>query len=355
MQNQYLDKRVLVTGGAGFIGSHLVDGLLNLGAEVYVLDNLCTGALSNLGRHFSETQLKRNQLPSRSSALTSHVSRLTLFLGDIRDLEICNAACDGVELVFHLAALGSVPRSLKNPATTIAVNVTGTANVFSAARDAGIRRLVYASSSSVFGDSDKLPKKEGEEGKPLSPYAESKVMNERLAEVFSDCFELEFFGLRFFNVYGPRQSPDGPYAAVIPRFFKAFASGRRPEVFGDGEQSRDFTFVDDAVAANLKAAEASPEASGLSYNIAPGSRVTVNELAKAVRDAWGSGLEPTHVDPRPGDVRHSQADPTRAAEQLGFSAEVTLADGLRRTAEWYRGKLRDHLSSSEKKGKPDTE
>jgi nucleoside-diphosphate-sugar epimerase len=200
----FRDLPVLVTGGAGFIGSHLVDALLERGARVRVLDNFATGRRENLAHS---------------------IGRIELMEGDIRDAATCGRACDGVAVVFHQAALGSVPRSMKDPATTIAVNVGGTANVFAAARDAKVSRVVYASSSSVYGDSDKLPKREGEEGKPLSPYALSKVMNEQLADVFTLCFGVELIGLRYFNVYGPRQDPQGPYAAVIPRFFAAVLSG----------------------------------------------------------------------------------------------------------------------------------
>jgi nucleoside-diphosphate-sugar epimerase len=243
---------------------------------------------------------------------------------------------EGVRFVFHEAALGSVPRSMKDPATTIAVNVGGTANVFSAARDAGVQRVIYASSSSVYGDSPKLPKREGEEGRPLSPYALSKVMNEQLADVFSRCYKMEIVGLRYFNVYGPRQDPDGPYAAVIPRFFAAYARGEAPVIYGDGEQGRDFTFVADAVAANLLAAAAAPaNAVNRAYNVAPGTRTTILELARLVREAMGTGIAPVHEARRPGDVRDSRADPTTARELLGFVAATTLSQGLQQARAFY--------------------
>ncbi|MFP5287555.1 MAG: NAD-dependent epimerase/dehydratase family protein, partial [Thermoanaerobaculia bacterium] len=232
---------VLVTGGAGFIGSHLVDALVARGARVRVLDDLSTGRRENL-------------------------QDAELIEGDIRNPEICRAACEGVEYVFHQAALGSVPRSLIDPGASIAVNVTGTANVFAAAREA--RRVIYASSSSVYGDGETVVKREGEEGRPLSPYAASKAMGEELAEVFGRCYGQELIGLRYFNVYGPRQSPDGPYAAVVPRLFQACREGEAPVIHGDGEQSRDFTWVGDAVLANLLAAGAPPEACGRAYNVA---------------------------------------------------------------------------------------
>ncbi len=311
------DVHVLVTGGAGFIGSHLVDALVAAGARVRVLDDLSTGHRENL----------------------AHLGgRVDLVEGDIRDLGACRAACAGAELVFHQAALGSVPRSMEDPATSLAVNVGGTANVFAAARDAGVRRVVFASSSSVYGDSDRLPKREGEEGEPLSPYAASKAMDEGLGRVFSRCYPLDCVGLRYFNVYGPRQDPAGPYAAVIPRFFAASLAGQPARIHGDGEQSRDFTFVADAVAANLLAA-AAPGVGGRAYNVAAGSRTTVNELARAIADAVGGAPPPEHGPPRPGDVRHSLADLTRSRAELGYAPRHDLGRGLAACADWYRSSL----------------
>jgi nucleoside-diphosphate-sugar epimerase len=306
--------RVLVTGAAGFIGSHLVDALLNRGAIVRALDNYSTGTSENLA-HCND--------------------RIEMIEGDIRDLSTCGRACRDVDFVFHEAALGSVPRSLVDPATTIDVNVGGAANVFTAAKEAGVRRIVYASSSSVYGDSSRLPKREGEEGKPLSPYALSKVMNEELAETFSRCFAMELIGLRYFNVYGPRQSPEGPYAAVIPRFFAAYLSGQPPVIYGDGRQSRDFTYVADAVAANLLAAVAPTSACGASYNVAGGSATSVIELADRVREAVGAGPQPRFEPPRPGDVLHSLADLTRAWERLGFEPAWSLSTGLAESRAHY--------------------
>ncbi len=306
---------MLVTGGAGFIGSHLVDALLERGAVVRVLDDLSNGSLENLDHC---------------------IDRISFSEGDICDLDKCRELCDGVTYVFHQAALGSVPRSMSDPATSLKVNVTGTANVFAAARDSGVRRVVFASSSSVYGDGAKLPKREGEEGKPLSPYALSKVMNEELADTFARCFAMELIGLRYFNVYGPRQRPDGPYAAVVPRFFCACLAGKSPVIYGNGEQSRDFSFVADTVRVNLLAAGAPTEALARSYNVAPGVRTSVRELARLVRAAVGNGGEPLHVEPRPGDVPHSMADPGAAQQMLGFSTEVDLTTGLALTSEWYR-------------------
>ena len=307
----------LVTGGAGFIGSHLVDALAARGARVRVLDDLSTGRLENLQGRGSSIDFVR---------------------GDIRDAATCRRACEGADYVFHEAALGSVPRSVADPATTIAVNVAGTANVFAAARDAAVGRVVYASSSSVYGDSERLPKREGEEGRPLSPYALSKKMDEDLARVFTACFGMELVGLRYFNVYGPRQDPDGPYAAVIPRFFRSCLSGEPATIHGDGEQSRDFTYVADAVRANLLAATAPAEACGRAYNVGGGSRTTVTELARLVREAAGEGPEPRYGPPRPGDVRHSLADLSLAGEALGYRPEWTLARGL--------GEARGHYAAA---------
>jgi nucleoside-diphosphate-sugar epimerase len=301
---------VLVTGGAGFIGSHLCDALVDRGAKVRVLDNLSTGKRENLAR-------------SRD--------RVELIEGDIRDLAACRRACEGVAIVFHQAALGSVPRSMADPATSIAINVAGTANVLAAARDAAVSRVVYASSSSVFGDSERLPKREGEEGRPLSPYALSKRMNEELGDVFSRAFGLAAVGLRYFNVYGPRQDPSGPYAAVVPRFFDACARGEAPTIFGDGSQSRDFTFVEDAVRANLLAAGAPVERCGRAYNVGSGRAATVVDLARAIAALMGVTSQPRFEPARAGDVMRSLASTADAEEALGFRAAVMLEEGLRRT------------------------
>jgi nucleoside-diphosphate-sugar epimerase len=315
----------LVTGGAGFIGSHLVDALVASGARVRVLDDLSSGRRENL------------------AGLTS---KIDLVEGDIRDVETCRRACRGVEVVFHLAAVGSVPRSMKDPAHSLSVNVGGTVNVLTGARDAGTRRVVYASSSSVYGDSEALPKREGEEGRPLSPYALSKRMNEEIADLYTRCYAMELIGLRYFNVFGPRQLPDGPYAAVIPRFFKACLRGGSPTIYGDGEQSRDFTFVSDAVQANLLALSAPASVCGRAYNVAGGRGVTVNELAKTVQEAAGRGSSPRHEAPRSGDVRHSLADLTRVREMLGYQPATGLRNGLEKAREYY-ATLADTVAKTE--------
>jgi nucleoside-diphosphate-sugar epimerase len=309
---------VLVTGGAGFIGSHLVDALVERGAKVRVLDNFSTGRRENL-EHC--------------------IGRIDLVEGDVRDLDACRKACHGVEFVFHEAALGSVPRSMRDPATTIAINVTGTANVFTAAKDAGIRRVVYASSSSVYGDSEALPKREGQEGRPLSPYALSKVIDEQLATVFGACYGMDIVGLRYFNVFGPRQDPSGPYAAVIPKWLTAVASDQPPVIFGDGEQSRDFTYVTDAVRANLLAAGAPVTVSGRVYNIAGGERTTLLRLAQLLGKLTGKSSKPVHQPPRKGDIPHSFADLTLASRHLEYAPGCSLANGLKEC-------LRTYLSGS---------
>ncbi|HEX2255037.1 MAG TPA: SDR family NAD(P)-dependent oxidoreductase [Thermoanaerobaculia bacterium] len=311
---------VLVTGGAGFIGSHLVDALVRRGARVRVLDDLSTGARRNLAHPEGTVELLE---------------------GDVRDADTCRRACRGVRYVFHQAALGSVPRSMARPLDTLAVNAGGTGNVFVAAREEGAERVVWASSSSVYGDSERLPKREGEEGEPLSPYAASKAMGEVLAAACRHAYGQAIVGLRYFNVYGPRQDPQGPYAAVIPRFFAAALAGEPAVIHGDGEQSRDFTFVDDAVAANLLAAGAPERAWGRAYNVAAGARTTVIELARAVGEAVGGARPPRHEPPRPGDVRHSLAALERVGSDLGYQPATALADGLERTARWYARRQHD--------------
>jgi len=303
-------KRVLVTGGAGFIGSHLVDALLARGAHVRVFDNFSTGHRSNLAHCQNDIELIE---------------------GDLRDFDECVRACATMTLILHQGALGSVPKSMKAPATSIAVNAAGTANLFAAARDAEIARVVYASSSSVYGDSENQPKREGEEGEPLSPYALSKVMCEQLARTYARCYALDLIGLRYFNVYGPRQDPNGPYAAVVPRFFAACANNEPPVIFGDGQQSRDFTFVADTVTAILTAAVA-PLTGAHVFNVGCGATTTVQDLAETICSITGVGVTPVHTDERPGDVRHSLADIARARDELGFVATTNLEQGLRQVA-----------------------
>jgi nucleoside-diphosphate-sugar epimerase len=323
---------LLVTGGAGFIGSHLVDALLAGGARVRVLDDLSTGRRENL-----------------AGALAT--GRLELLVGDLRDPGDCRRACRGARVVFHLAAVGSVPRSMDDPAGTLAVNSGGTANLLAAAREEGVRRVVLSSSSSVYGDSEASPKREGEEGRPLSPYALSKRIGEELAETFGRCFGLETIALRYFNVYGPRQDPDGPYAAVIPRFFDALLAGRPATLHGHGRQSRDFTFVADAVASNLAAAAAPAAACGRAYNVGTGRSTTLLELERRIRELAGGGPAPVFAAPRAGDVLHSLAATEEAERRLGFVARTPLAAGLAASLEHYResaAALRSSPSGSER-------
>jgi UDP-N-acetylglucosamine 4-epimerase len=320
----------LVTGGAGFIGSHLVEVLLGLGQRVRSLDNLATGRRANL-----------------TEAARGREDALEAIEGDIRDLETCRAAVRGVDFVLHQAALGSVPRSIESPIATHETNVTGFLNVLWAAREAGVRRVVYASSSSVYGDHAALPKTEHQIGRPLSPYAVSKLSDELYAEVFGRAYGLELLGLRYFNVFGPRQDPAGPYAAVIPLWFKSLLDGEPVFINGDGETSRDFCFVENVVQANLLAATTSNgEAVGKVYNVAVGDRTTLTQLFMAIRDtvvrlrADAAEARPTYRDFRPGDVRHSLADISLARRLLGYEPTVRLRDGIERSAGWYATHLR---------------
>lgn len=308
----------LVTGGAGFIGSHISIRLLNDGHKVRILDNLSTGRRDNI------------DLVRRAGG-----DRFDYLEGDIRDLETCRRACDGVEFVFHQAALASVQRSVERPADSTAVNVLGTVNVLTAARERGVRRVVSASSSSVYGDTPTLPKHEGMTPDPRSPYASSKLAGEQFARVFALTLGLETVSLRYFNVFGPRQDPTSQYAAVIPLFTQALLAGRRPVVFGDGHQSRDFTYIDNVVEANLRAAR-SPNGSGEAANIACGDRYSLLDLLEALGKMTGRKPDPEHKPPRLGDVLHSQASIEKAQRLFGFQPAIGFEEGLRRTVEYYR-------------------
>ena len=303
----------LVTGGAGFIGSHIVEALVARGENVVVFDNLSTGKIENLA---------------------GFRDRITFIEGDLRDLDTVRSACGGVDYVLHQGALASVPRSIANPIASNEVNVNGTLNVLAAARDAGVRRVVYAGSSSVYGDTPTLPKQEDMPANPLSPYAISKYAGEMYCQVFTRLYEIEAVVLRYFNVFGPRQDPTSQYAAVIPLFITALQRGEAPRVFGDGEQSRDFTYVANVVEANLLACEAS-EAAGQVINVACGDRITINDLIKVMQQLLEVETDPIYDPPRPGDVKHSMADITRARELLGYEIVVPVEEGLRRTVEWF--------------------
>ncbi|MGV3527656.1 MAG: SDR family oxidoreductase [Flavisolibacter sp.] len=312
--------RILVTGGAGFIGSNLVEELLvrNDVEQVRVLDNLCTGSMKNIEDFQSNPKFE--------------------FLeGDIRNYETCLLAMDGMDLVSHQAALGSVPRSLKDPLTSNEVNITGTLNIFTAAKEKNIKRVVYAASSSTYGDHPGLPKVEDKIGRPLSPYAVTKYVNELYAQVYADAYGLELIGLRYFNVFGPRQNPAGPYAAVIPLFINAVLNNEPPTINGDGEHSRDFTFVANAVQANAQALfTTNAKAVNQVYNIAVGEQTTLNQLLETIKEIAGSDLAPLYGPERKGDVRHSLADVSKAKELLGYQPTVSIKEGLRIAFEWYR-------------------
>jgi UDP-glucose 4-epimerase len=305
----------LVTGGAGFIGSHLVEALVARGHRVRVLDNFSTGDATNLEG-------------VRGS--------IDLVEGDITDFDTVRSAVRGTEVVFHQAALASVPRSVADPMATHRACVDGTLHVLLAAKEERVRRVVYAASSSAYGNSDRLPKRETDPTAPLSPYAVAKLAGEQYCAAFSEVYGLETVRLRYFNVFGPRQTPDSPYAAVIPLFLRALTRGERPLIYGDGGQSRDFTFVDDVVQANLLAAE-TPGVSGRVFNVACGHRTSLLELLRHLNALLGTETAPVHTDPRPGDVRHSQADIGRARELLGYRPTTDTLSGLRRCLDWWRG------------------
>ncbi|HRU60286.1 MAG TPA: SDR family oxidoreductase [Bacteroidia bacterium] len=313
------DTSFLVTGGSGFIGSNIVHYLVRHQAgKIRILDNLLTSSIANLEPYLN--------LPN-----------VEFIEGDIRDLDTCHKACKGIDLVTHQAALGSVPRSVRDPLATHAINATGFLNMLIAARDAGVKRFVYASSSSVYGDHPVLPKREDETGNPLSPYAVSKKTNELYARVFAETYGMQIMGLRYFNVFGPNQSPDGPYAAVIPLFMKAALDKTAPNIDGDGEQTRDFTFVENAVQANIRALfTPDPEANNRVYNVAIGERITVNELYDIIAELTGSEVRPTYRERRAGDIRDSLADISLAKKHLGYQPTVRIREGLQQTLAWFR-------------------
>jgi len=319
----------LVTGVAGFIGSNLLEKLLLLDQTVIGLDNFSTGHRRNLDE-------------VRTLVSAEQWGRFRFIEGDIRNLEDCRRATAGVDFVLHQAALGSVPRSLEDPLRSHASNVDGFINMLVAARDAGVKRFVYASSSSVYGDHPALPKVETNIGKPLSPYAATKLLNEIYADVFHRCYQLPVIGLRYFNVFGPRQDPEGAYAAVIPRWFTAAAHNEPICINGDGETSRDFCFIENVILANLLAATvANTEAMNRVYNIAFGGRTTLNELCAKIRALVAhrrpgtANIAPIFRPERPGDVRHSHADISSARGLLGYDPEYSIDDGLEVACDWY--------------------
>jgi len=322
-------QRWLVTGAAGFIGANLARTLLDLDQEVVGLDNFATGTPDNVDR-------------VRALVGDKRAARYDFLEGDIRNPDDCQRACKGTQRVLHQAALGSVPRSISDPLTSHTSNVNGFLNMLIAARDAGVQRFVYASSSSVYGDEPTLPKLEQRIGRPLSPYAATKITNEHYAHAFNAAYGLACLGLRYFNVFGPMQSPSGPYAAVIPRWVETLLNGDQPLIFGDGLTSRDFCYVDNAVQANILAAMAPEEGvKAAVFNVAVGERTTLNELFAMIRDELAKsrpGIADTvakHEDFRPGDIRHSLADISRAQEHLGYQPTHTVSQGLHEALAWY--------------------
>jgi nucleoside-diphosphate-sugar epimerase len=305
--------RFLVTGGAGFIGSHLSEELQRRGYGVRVADSLITGKRSNL----------------------DHIPQVEFLLGDLADLDFARRAVEGCDYVLHQAAIPSVPRSVKDPITSNRANVDATLNVLVAARDAGVRRLVFAGSSSAYGNTPILPKHEAMPDSPLSPYALQKVVGEQYLKMFTSLYGLETVSIRYFNVFGPRQDPSSPYSGVISVFATALLENRPPTIFGDGEQTRDFTYVANAVDGVLRACEA-PKASGEVINVATGGRISLNKLFYTMREIVGGDVEPAYVEPRQGDVKDSQADIRKAKELLGYEPIVSFEEGLERTIEWYR-------------------
>ena len=311
--------RFLITGGAGFIGSNLVAYLLQHGAgHIRILDNLLTGSMKNIEHLLKEKNIE-------------------FIEGDIRDAATCEKACQGIDFVSHQAALGSVPRSIKDPLATHAINSTGFLNMIHAAKNSGVKRFVYASSSSVYGDHAALPKVEDQTGNPLSPYAVTKKTNELYASVFARNYKLEVIGLRYFNVFGPNQSPEGPYAAVIPLFMQAALKGTSPAIDGDGDQTRDFTYVDNAVQANVRAFFAeNPMAVDQVYNVAVGEKISIKAVYEMIATIAGSTAKAVHRESRAGDIRESLASISKAQQLLGYSPTVDVRKGLQHTMDWFR-------------------
>ena len=321
---------VLITGGAGFIGSNLAEQLIDDGIKVTVLDNLLTGRIANIA-HLLENDL------------------FHFIEGDIRDFQTCKDAVSGCTHISHQAALGSVPRSIDDPITSLEINVSGTVNVFRAAVEEGVTRIVFASSSSVYGDDQTLPKIETQLGQVLSPYAASKRSMEFIQQAFVACYDIEILGFRYFNVFGKRQDPQGPYAAVIPKFIMSLANGEAPTIFGDGEQSRDFTHISNVVNGNIAALTQSNLGilNGKVINLAYGGMTTVNELFYGIRENVALeipnaiGIEPLYQNKRLGDILHSHADISMAKKELGFIPGIDINEGLHKTVEWYLENLTD--------------
>lgn len=314
------DSLFLVTGGAGFIGSNLCEAILNLGYRVRCLDDLSTGKQANVDLFADNPQY-------------------TFLQGDIKDFETCKAACKGVDYVLNQAAWGSVPRSIEMPQFYCMNNIVGTLNMLEAARQCGVKKFVYASSSSVYGDEPNLPKTEGREGNLLSPYALTKRCDEEWAKQYTMHYGLDTYGLRYFNVFGRRQDPNGAYAAVIPKFIKQLMNDERPTINGDGRQSRDFTYIENVIEANLKACLAPHEVAGQAFNIAYGGREYLIDIYHALSHALGKDIEPIYGPDRKGDIKHSNADIDKARKLLGYDPEYSFECGLNEAITWYKENL----------------
>ncbi len=310
----------LVTGAAGFIGSNLCEALLNKGCKVKALDDLSTGKQENIDLFLDNPNY-------------------TFIKGDIKDLEVCLKVCEGVDYVLHQAAWGSVPRSLEMPLFYNKNNIEGTLNMLEAARQNGVKKFVYASSSSVYGDEPNLPKIEGREGNLLSPYALTKRCDEEWAKLYTKFYGLDTYGMRYFNVFGRRQDPDGAYAAVIPKFLKQLMRGETPTINGDGKQSRDFTYIDNVIEANLKACLAPHEAAGEAFNIAYGGREFLIDIYYGLTKALGVNIEPNFGPDRKGDIKHSNADISKARKLLGYDPDYSFEDGIQLAIDWYKENL----------------
>ena len=310
----------LVTGAAGFIGSNLCEALLNKGCKVKALDDLSTGKQENIDLFLDNPNY-------------------TFIKGDIKDLDVCLKACEGVDYVLHQAAWGSVPRSLEMPLFYNKNNIEGTLNMLEAARQNGVKKFVYASSSSVYGDEPNLPKTEGREGNLLSPYALTKRCDEEWAKLYTKFYGLDTYGMRYFNVFGRRQDPDGAYAAVIPKFLKQLMHGETPTINGDGKQSRDFTYIDNVIEANLKACLAPHEAAGEAFNIAYGGREFLIDIYYGLAKALGVNIEPNFGPDRKGDIKHSNADISKAKKLLGYDPDYSFEDGIQLAIDWYKENL----------------
>lgn len=315
------DSVFLVTGGAGFIGSNLCEAILKMGYKVRCLDNFSTGKRENIESFLSNPDF-------------------TLIEGDIRDYETCEKACDGVDYVSNQAAWGSVPRSIEMPLLYEEINIKGTLNMLEAARQKGVKRFVYASSSSVYGDEPNLPKREGREGNLLSPYALTKNVCEQYAKLYTDIYGLETVGFRYFNVFGKRQDPYGFYAAVIPKFVRLLLNDEAPTINGDGKQSRDFTYIENVIEANLKAMLATKEATGQAYNIAYGDQIYLIDLYNELCKLLGKDIQPVYGPDRAGDIKHSKADISKAKELLGYDPDWSFERGFADAVEWYKQNIK---------------